>query len=106
LLGLAWVSSTTGLDAAAGLPGIHGMLALGIALLTTAALAGSAVIFHFLWRQAIAYTRTDTQIYPGTNAAVERVSVPRKASPQAPAHYGSDARVAHGRRRNARPAVR
>ena len=106
LLVLAWTSSTTGLDAAAGLPGVRGMLALGIALLTTAALAGSVVIFHILWRQAVAYARTGNQTIPGNNAALDRVSVPRVPSPHAPVHDGIDARVAYRRRRNARPAVR
>jgi hypothetical protein len=106
LLVLAWVSSTAGLDGAAGLPGIRGMLALGIALLTTAALAGSVVIFHILWRQAIAYARTDKPAIPGTTAAAERVSVPRVPNSQVSVHDGIDARVAYRRRRNARPAVR
>jgi hypothetical protein len=106
LLVLAWASSTTGLDAAAGLPGVRGILALGIALLTTAALAGSLVIFHFLWRQAIAYARTDNQAIPGTAAAVDRDSVPRVPRPQASVHHGTDTRVAHERRQYARHTVR
>jgi hypothetical protein len=101
LLVLAWTNSVAGLDAASGLPGVRGMLALGFALLTTAALAGALAIFHVLWRQAIAYVRPDDKAISGTPAAVDRVTLPRLPRLQTAVHDGSDAQVAHERRRHA-----
>jgi hypothetical protein len=104
LLVLAWTSAAAGLDAVPRLPGVRGMLALSIALLTTAALAGSLAIFHVLWRQAIAYARTDDKAISGTPAAVDPVKLPRLSRIQVSVHHGSDARVAYERRRHARRA--
>jgi hypothetical protein len=56
---LAWLSFIGRLDAAAEAPGLRYILALGVALLTTAALGGSLLIFHTLWQQALAYARTN-----------------------------------------------
>ena len=104
LLVLAWTSAAAGLDAAAGLRGIRGMLALGIALLATAALAGSLAIFHALWRQAIAYARTDDEANSAATAALDRVKSRRLPRLHVPAHHGSYAQAAHERRRHARHA--
>jgi hypothetical protein len=104
LLALAWASSTAGLDAAAGLPGARGMLALGIALFTTAALAGSLTIFHVLWRQAIAYARPDNTAVSGTPAAVDRVKLPRLSRRQVSHPHRSDAGMAHERSQHAHHA--
>ena len=97
LLVLAWTSSTTDLDIAAGRPGVRGMLALGIALLTTALLAGSLAIFHVLWRQAIAYARTDDEATSAPTTARDRVKARRLPRLHVPAHRSSDAQAAHER---------
>ena len=104
LLLLAWVSSAAGLDVAAGLQGVRGMLALGIALLATAALAGSLAIFHVLWRHAIAYARTDDATSAGSTTAVDRVSSRHVSRLRIPTHHSSDAQAAYERRQHARHA--
>lgn len=104
LLVLAWTSATAGLDAAARLPGARGMLALGIALLTTAVLVGSLAIFHVLWRQAIAYARTDDKAIAAIPAAVDRVELPRLPRLHVSIHHDSAARAAYERRQHARHA--
>jgi hypothetical protein len=113
LLALAWISSTTGLDAAAGLPGVRGIFALGVALLTTTALAGALGIFHVLWRQAVIYARTEQAAVPEKDAPDRHVrlhEVYRSGCPQAFAHSRIAARVAsrvaYGRRRYARRGSR
>jgi hypothetical protein len=104
LLMLAWTSSAAGLDAATELAGARGVFAVSIALLTTAALAGSLAIFHVLWRQAIAYVRPDGKAMRGTPAAVDRVTLPRPPRLQTATHDGSAVRVAHEGRQQARHA--
>jgi hypothetical protein len=101
LLVLAWMSSAAGLDVAAGLPELRGILALGIALLATAALAGSLAIFQVLWRHAVAYARTDDEAISETTGAVDRVELRHLPCLRMPTLHSSDAQVAYKRRRHA-----
>jgi hypothetical protein len=105
-LALAWTSSTTGLDAAAGLPGAQGIAALCVGCLTTVLLAGSLGVFHLLWRQAIAYARLDHQMaranthVPNTRGHPVGLPAGRSRHPRATGHAWMLARVIPGRRGN------
>ncbi len=111
-LALAWTCATTGLDSAAGAPGLGGSVALGLACLTTASLFGSLYIFHLLWREAITYARGDRPVTsPPRTYAPDRLGQfrafhnLRRRRPQATVYACMDARMIPGRKRYTRHEV-